>query len=325
MTFTTMMAAAPVGQARVLCLGAGMLGGRISRVLTQTGHEVHIVSRTGQSRRQNHHRADLATITGRATVIDLVNRMKPDRLILVHGPSDVSWFEEHEEEARNTHVEICRLLADTPCLLVSTDNVFDGDCGLRRDDERPDPSNAYGRVKFAAEQALCNSRGHREHMVLRVSLVYHEDGSGRADFVQTCLRRAHEGKPFKVPCDQFLTPVHVDDVAVVCAALIQAGSARYSGAKNRLRNLSTWHLAGPEELSREQIARRVYRSVGANPSLVVGVPRDQTRWACRPTYSSLQSSDFSHLPGLAAWRPRDIDAGLEQMKIQRLAMSKEAQ
>ena len=282
---------------RVLVVGAGLIGTPIIETLRGRGIEVRSVCRS--ARPEPHLRADLSTEVGRRLLAETVQDWRPDRVVLVHGPGDVTWMEDNEESATVTHAETARIVSGVPTVLISTDNVFDGATGCHPDTAEARPENAYGRVKLASEQAL---DGGPAPVIMRVSMVFGPRQQGRTDFVNAALERAAAGQEFTVPIDQHLTPVYLDDVTTAVVAVLLAPPRPV-----------TLHLAGPTQLSRYELARAAYRALGAEPELVHGAPRAQTSWACRPAYSSLANSDFSGFPGLDGWLPRDVPAALADL------------
>lgn len=266
----------------VLVVGRGLIGAATADLVRANGSPAVTVDRTG---------------TDPAALRDLLARLRPRYAVLTHGPSDVTWIEDHETEAAAVHVGVAEVFADAgvPSVLVSTDNVFPGDEGLRTPAHPIRPGNAYGRVKARAEQVLLAGRG---NLVLRVSLVYGWTGDAhRTTYGQRCLESALHGKPLDAPVDQSFTPIHVDDVARVLADL--CAEPRTGVA----------HLAGPVELSRYDFATTAYRLAGADPDLVRPCFRCDTHWAARPRYSSLACAEFDVL---------SPEAGLARMLDQKM-------
>lgn len=280
--------------ARVLVVGAGLIGTPIIEALR--ARRIDVLSVCRSPRPEPHLRADLSTEEGRGRLAKTLHTWRPDRAVLVHGPGDVTWMENNEQPATVTHAGTARVVSGIPTVLISTDNVFDGATGCHEDTDAVRPLNAYGRVKLAAERAL---DGGPAPVIMRVSMVFGPRRSGRTDFVNASLERARARQDFTVPIDQHLTPIYLDDVTTVVVAVLFAPPRPV-----------TLHLAGPAQLSRYELARAAYQAAGADPDLVRGVPRAQTSWACRPAYSSLTNSDFSVLPGLRDFVPRDVPTAL---------------
>ncbi|WP_290063210.1 SDR family oxidoreductase [Amycolatopsis solani] len=285
----------------VLVVGRGLIGASVADRLRADGHDVATVSTTPLAH-AGHLSVDLDDPAGRERLRGHVDALRPARVILTHGPSDVTWIEANEQRAEAVHHGVAKLLAGSgvPTVLVSTDNVFDGSRGGHRPADPISPHNVYGRVKALAEQELLTG----PNLALRVSLVYGWTGPAhRATYGQRCLQAAAAGEELEAPTDQSFTPVHIDDVSAVLAALC------------RVPELPTGiaHLAGPAELSRFDFATVAYRLTGADPALVRPVLRRDTLWASRPRHSSLACDDFGHLPGLAGWTPMTPADGLRQM------------
>lgn len=293
------MAGQPDGS--IVIVGRGLIGGALAGRLRAGGHQVITVARSASGDRAER-RCDLDSRVGRETLRAWLRWLRPKCVVLTHGPSDVTWIEGNEARAAAVHHGVAALVAESgvPTVLVSTDNVFDGRQGGRHPWHPIEPHNAYGRVKASAERELLAG----PNLVLRVSLVYGWTGSAhRATYGQRCLLAALHGERLEAPTDQAFTPVHVQDVTEVLAALCEAPELPTGIA----------HLAGPDELSRFDFATTAYRIVGADPAFVRPCLRRDTQWASRPRYSSLACDDFGALPGLADWAPMPPEDGLRLM------------
>lgn len=285
---------------RVLIVGRGLIGGAVADALRAAGRTVVTVA-TGPAPHPHHLSCDLRTESGRAELADLVRRLRPERVVLAHGPSDAAWVEHHEREAEAAHHGVAGLFAElgVPAVLVSTDDVFDGGEGFRLPADDIAPRNAYGRVKAKAESELLSG----PHLVLRTGPVYGWTAGRRVTYGQRCLEAAYGERVLAAPIDQSFTPVYVGDVAEVVAGLCQTPEPVTGIA----------HLAGPEELSRFDFAVDAYRLAGADPGLVRPCLRRDTEWAAHPRYSSLANGDFRHVPGLERWSPIMPAMGLLSM------------
>jgi dTDP-4-dehydrorhamnose reductase len=286
----------------VLIVGHGLIGAAVRERLAAAG--LAAVSVGHRPRELAGYLAlDLASQTGRAGLAAALDDLRPRCVVLVHGPGDVTWIDEHERAAAEVHCAVAAIVAHSgvPAVLISTDNVFPGDRGGYRPQDRVEPANGYGRVKARSERILLAGGS---ALALRVSLVYGWAGPGsRATFAGHCLAAAAAGRPMPAPDDQSFTPIHVRDVAEVILAVCRC-AVPFAG---------TEHLAGPAELSRYEFARLAYRLAGADTTLVRRCLRQDTGWACRPRFSSLACGNFAHLPGLAGWRPMTPEEGLREM------------
>lgn len=288
-----------------LIVGNGLIGSALARQLQHHGHRVHTVSRRAASGDTGEHTSlDLSTTTGRSQLAHVIDQVNAQTVVLVHGPSDVTWTQEHEEEATRIHVEVAATAARHArrVIFVSTDNVFDGTQGMRTPTDATAPQNAYGRAKLAAEQQL--SAASTPTLIARVSLVYGWTPPGyRATYAQRVLEQASAGRESIVPVDQTFTPIHIDDVSQTLAA---ACSCPWDS--------KVLHLAGPTELSRHEFALLGYLAAGADQRMVQACNRAGSEWASRPEYSSLACDD---LTWLQVPQPRPACAGLDAMLANR--------
>ena len=301
------------GSRGVLIVGNGLIGRAVGTMLTTQRVPVASVGRR-RTELPGYHALDLASDAGRDALRSVIDDLRPRCVLLVHGPSDVTWIDTHTTAATAVHHGVAEIAARSgaPVILVSTDNVFPGAHGGYRPDDPVQPPNGYGRVKALAENTVLDgAQTGTPGLVVRVSLVYGWAGAGlRATFAQRCLEAAAEGRPLTAPVDQSFTPIHVRDVAIVLTALCQCPAGQFTGIR---------HLAGPAELSRYEFARLAYELAGADASLVRPCLRRETEWACRPRFSSLAFDAFADLPGLAAWRPMTPAEGLRDMLAARPA------
>ena len=182
---------------------------------------------------------------------------------------------------------------------ISTDIVFDG-AGTRpyREDDEPEPLTDYGRSKLEGERVVLAAQP--DTLVVRTSLMV----GGAEPGPQERLVLAATGGESNVEFfeDEWRSPVLVDDLA---AALVELAHRPERGLL---------HLAGPEAVSRFELAR----AIAAAHSL----PPDRLRRGRlaasgleRPAYCVLDSSrahallrtpirGVSELSPLAAGQPR---------------------
>lgn len=282
---------------RVLVVGAGYIAGHIGQRLTMSGHTATLSSRRRPAAGQLRNPGWLPVDVGeRHSVRALVATARPDAVITVHGPSDITWCEANPQRARAVHHGGARCLADAldgrRVLMISTDNVFPGRKESCAESEPTEPANAYGRAKLAAEDTLLATGN---ALVLRVSLVYGWDRTGlRPNFFTTCALKLSAGEPVAVPGDHWNSPVLVDDVAAWATALV--GSA----------HTGVLHLGGPRRLTRLAWARHIARGYGVDPALVSPAPQQSTRYACRPRNACLHSARAARIPELAELAPADV-------------------
>jgi len=139
--------------------------------------------------------------------------------------------------------------AGIPLIHISTDFVFGGEKkGPYLESDQVSPVNVYGKSKAAGETAVRERL--QEHIILRTSWVYGEQGS---NFVKTILRLGRERDVIQVVADQYGCPTYAADLAdtiLKIAAQIQDnrqitwGTYHYCG-----KGVASWHSLAEATLS----------------------------------------------------------------------------
>lgn len=140
--------------------------------------------------------------------------------------------DEMEINARGSEV-VARAAVARRLVHLSSDIVFRGDRGRYREEDDPDPVNAYGRSKAEAERRV--AAAHPDATIVRTSLMYGGPEPGPQE------RLARENNRFFV--DELRSPVHVGDMA---EALLDLVEREWPG---RL------HMGGADDVSRYDFAK----------------------------------------------------------------------
>jgi dTDP-4-dehydrorhamnose reductase len=217
-------------------------------------------------------------------VKNVVYEARPDAVIHLAGNKNLRYCEEHPEEAFRANTETTRLLAQASAeinarmVLISSDYVFDGMRGNYCEGDSPNPNTVYGKTKFESEKcvrALCS-----RYTILRSSAVY-GFGGGFFDWVIMSLRMGREVTVFN---DTYFSPTYIGDVTWAFDQII-------SGDRGGI-----WHVAGPEALSRYQMALEIAEYLELDLDLVKsGSVRDSDLPIC--LNSALNSVETSKVLG----------------------------
>jgi dTDP-4-dehydrorhamnose reductase len=269
---------------RCLIVGAsGQVGAQFLSVLGRDG----AIATSRVADRPDWVPLDLVALAGQSGQAEkLLADLRPSAVYCLGGMTDVELCESEAEMAMAANCHGPAALAgaaarhDLPFVYFSTEYVFDGKSGPYTEESIPGPINAYGRSKWMGEQAVLKI--HPSPLIVRTTVVYGSDPRGR-NFLYGLRRALEAGQSVRVANDQVSTPTYNRDLASVTIALVQEGAA------------GTFHVCGPERLTRFEFALRAARAMSLDASRIVGVPTAEL--------------------GQAA--PRPLDAGLSTCKLRR--------
>ena len=163
---------------------------------------------------------------------------------------------------------------------ISTDYIFDGKAATPYTEEStPAPINAYGRTKWAGEQAVAES-GCRA-IILRTQWLYSEYGR---NFCKTMLSLFSSRDEVRVVADQMGTPTYAGDLAEAICDIIESGKCDKCG---------TYHYSNLGECSWYDFAAEIARVSGCDKCKVAPcTTAEYPTKATRPQYSVLDKSKF---------------------------------
>lgn len=156
----------------VLITGAsGLLGREVMRVFEFAGWEV-----TGTAHKRTGGLLRQIDLTDEKAVAELIEDVCPQVVINCAAERRPDACESEPEAVTRLNVGLPRQLAELSAahgfllIQISTDYVFDGSAPPYRVDAEPNPVNAYGRLKLAAERAV--SAANPEAVILRVPILF---------------------------------------------------------------------------------------------------------------------------------------------------------
>ncbi|MFD0900317.1 dTDP-4-dehydrorhamnose reductase [Actinomadura sediminis] len=270
---------------RWLITGAGgVLGRELADVLRGAGREFAAPPR-----------AEL-DVTDTAAVRAAVLRHRPRVLVNCAAWTRFHEAEAHEDDARRVNGDavrgIAEVCAETGVRLVhvSTDYVFDG--GARcpyAEDAPPAPLNAYGRTKLAGERAVADVLSDAGTIV-RTAWLHSRYGT---DFVSMMVEAERTRETVDAVDDERGQPTWAADAAHRIAALAARGAT------------GVFHATNAGSATRHELAREVFRLLGADPDRVR--PVDGGRFpgpGRRPRYTVLGHGAWERagLPPMRHWR-----------------------
>ena len=164
----------------------------------------------------------------------------------------------------------------------SSDYVFGGTLHNTpcTEEERPNPTGAYGRTKLAGEQSAKDCR----HLIFRTSWLYSEYGK---NFLLTMLNLTATKPELRVVFDQVGTPTYAGDLAKAVFTLIENG--------NFLLHEGIFHFANEGVCSWYDFTKEIARQSGHTTCRIL--PCHSSEYPSpvkRPAYSVLDKTKFKN-------------------------------
>jgi len=216
-------------------------------------------------------------VTDPAACRQVVAQHRPATVINCAGYTKVDQAEDEEDLARLINADGAGYLAEAAAeaeakvVYFSTDFVFDGQKGKPyNEDDPPAPLSAYGRSKWAGEEAT--RRANSNHMILRTAWLFGPHGN---NFVKTILRLAGEKEELRVVDDQVGSPTFTLDLAASLPGLLDLGQT------------GTYHLTNQGQTTWFGLAARAIKKAGHKVCLIPITSDQIGRKAIRPAFSAL--------------------------------------
>jgi dTDP-4-dehydrorhamnose reductase len=243
----------------------GLLGATLMRVLPEAGFRA--VPLAGD-------------IRDAAAVAKQISQAAPAHIVHAAAMTYVAACERQPQDAFAVNGEGTKNVveaargAGAPILYISTASVFKGDHGDYREDDAPEPTNAYNQSKREGERhTLAYERG----MVLRLNLIgVHPDGSRGRNFFEWLLDNFRDDKDMTLFADACINPLSNWTIAALIAKIL---------ARDRLGNIL--HIGSRDVLSKAAIGELArarlsgYRGTlrpGSVEDIADGVFRPKQMW-----------------------------------------------
>jgi dTDP-4-dehydrorhamnose reductase len=179
--------------------------------------------------------------------------------------------------------------ADSTCVYISTDYVFDGSkTGPYSESDSAYPVNVYGASKLAGEILVRQTVPH--WLIVRAAGLFGRTGArGKGgNFVETILAKAKAGEPLRIVNDVRMSPTYTRDAATALVGLVDAGADGIVHLTNE--GACTWH----------EFAEQILDLVGLRVSIDPVSSKEYPTPARRPKNSVLRSE--RSLVKLRSWK-----------------------
>ncbi|MBS3096355.1 SDR family oxidoreductase [Candidatus Woesearchaeota archaeon] len=230
-----------------------------------------------------------------------LKKISPDVIYLPAGITNMDYIENNPMNTRKINVlgaaNIVNYCKESNCRMVffSSDAIFDGKSGPYSENSNPNPISEYGRQKLEAENFV---KKLKNSLIIRTSSLYGWDNRN-LNFISRLIGSLKSNMEFKAPTNQFYTPTYVVDLAYAALKLLEKDLA------------GTYNIAGPDFMSRHQIALNFCKVFGFKKELVAPVKSPQLgQTAKRPQYAGLINKKAEKELGI---KFRSLKEGLKDM------------
>lgn len=181
-------------------------------------------------------------------------------------------------------------------IFVSTDFVFDGETGMYKEDDPPDPVNYYGKTKVEAEEAV--KEYEFDWAIVRTVMVYGRPVLSRGNLLSVVKEKLDKGEVYSVFDDQFRTATYVTDLVDGIVRIVEQKAK------------GVYHICGKDFLTPYEMACLTADLLGKDRSLVRRVSAaDFSQPARRPPRTGL---DIGKARNVLGYEPISFEEGLKR-------------
>jgi len=275
---------------------AGLVGSQVVKDLTQQNHTVYSCYRDVLPEHGTPIKLDLVN---HDDIVDTIDKIKPDSIIHLAAMTGVDQCETHQDLAMKINANATKIMArqaakqNTFFLYISTDYVFDGINGIKKESDTPNPLGFYGKSKLAGEIALNNLPSN--WCIARTSTPFgiHKTKKSFPIWVKENLESKKE---ISVLSDQFTSPTYVPNLSKM---LIEIATRQLVGI---------YHTCGSTKISRYNFAEMIAEKLNLDKKFLQSASMSEMSWkAQRPKDSSL---DVSLAVEILNEKPQKIEQSL---------------
>lgn len=276
---------------------AGLVGRQIIKDISKSESSIYSCYHNSKPETGIPIQIDLAN---KGSLIKAVEFTKPDVIIHLAAMTNVDQCEIGKKLAQKLNAKSTAILSeqakkyDIFLIYVSTDYVFDGKSGMKREVDKPDPVDYYGKSKLDGERMIQDLASN--WCIARTSTPYgmHPMKKSFPVYVAESIRAKI---PLDIVTDQYTSPTYVPNLSRM---IIEISSRHLQGII---------HLAGATRISRYNMAEMIVEKLSLDKNLLRPTNVSAMNWkARRPVDSSL---DVSKAISLLNEKPMTVQRGLD--------------
>ena len=276
---------------------AGLIGSQIVKDLVEQNHIVYSCYHDQKPLQGILIHLDLSDEN---QIIQTLQQIKPDRIIHLAAMTGVDLCETEKELATIINTKATEILARQAAkqniffLYVSTDYIFDGINGMKKEDDTTNPLGFYGKSKLEGELTL--NKFASSWCIARTSTPFGIHNTKKS-FPLWVKENLEAKKEISVLTDQFTSPTYVPNLSKM---LIEITIRQIIGII---------HVSGATRISRFDFAKLVADKLHLDKNFLIPTKVDDMNWkAKRPKDSSL---DVSLATEILNEQPQKIEQSIE--------------
>ena len=262
---------------KILVTGStGLVGRQVVNDLEELGDTVYAAYHNSKPEYGIPTQMDLTNLE---KISESVSKLNPDAIIHLAAITDVDLCEKEKELAMKINAQATEILAKQAAkqksffVYISTDYIFDGMQGMRKESDKTNPISFYGKSKLEGELAVMNLAS--SWCIVRTSTPFGLHPTKKS-FPVWIIENLLAHKQINVIVDQFTSPTYVPNLSKMLIEITK-------------RQISDFiHLAGATKISRYEMAEMLSDKLNLEKKLLKPVSIDEMNWiAKRPKDSSL--------------------------------------
>ena len=276
---------------------AGLIGSQIVTDLVQQNHTVYSCYHNTKPLQGI---SILLDLSDEHQIIQTLQEIKPDRIIHLAAMTGVDLCETEKELATLINTKATETLAKQAAkqniffLYVSTDYIFNGINGMKKEYDSSNPLGFYGKSKLEGELALKKLTS--SWCIARTSTPFGIHPTKKS-FPLWVKENLEMKKEISVLIDQFTSPTYVPNLSKM---LIEIATRQINGII---------HVSGATRISRYALAEMVADKLHLDKNFLIPTKIDNMNWeAQRPKDSSL---DVSLATEILNEQPQKIESSIE--------------
>ena len=276
---------------------SGLVGNQVIKDLTNQDHKVFSCYHDAKP---TFGQAIFLDLADKQSIIDVMKNTKPDIVIHLAAMTNVDLCETQKDLAIKINADATETLAKEAAkqnaffVYISTDYVFDGKDGMKKESDEPNPLGMYGKSKLEGERKVQNLAS--SWAIARISTPFGVHPTKKS-FPIWVKENLEKNQQINVLVDQFTSPTYVPNLSKM---IIEITTRQIVGIL---------HISGASKISRYEFAEQIADKLSLDKKLINPSSMNDMNWiAMRPKDSSL---DVSKANEILNEKPQTIKESLE--------------